>query len=131
MTAKVANSKEKQLDDEDFQANFDGSSWNVKWKRKNAVLPDKAGPKKTYSIKDKNREGFDAEVREWIDAGVLVEHDPVIHEKIRNHVPLMAVEQRKGEKIKIRPVFDFRELNKVIENHPAGSIPICRERLIK
>ena len=50
MAAKVANSKEKQLDDEDFQANFDGSSWN-------------------------------AEVREWIDAGVLVEHDPVIHGK--------------------------------------------------
>jgi len=41
----------------------------------------------------------------------------------------MSVRQFKSEKVKIRPVLDYRKLNKEIESHPGGALPLCSERL--
>ena len=50
------------------------------------------------------------------------------HREVKNVVPLMSVHQVKGEKHKVRPVFDLRELNKCIVSL-SGGMTTCEERL--
>jgi len=117
------------IEDTDFSAHIEEGTWTVSWKWKDGRIPRDGVKRREYMVSSERREGFDAEISDWVKDGILVEHDPRVHEQIRNYVPLMAVEQQKGDRTKIRPVFDFRELNKMLENHPGGSIPICKDRL--
>ena len=42
---------------------------------------------------------------------------------------MMAVRQAKGEKFKVRPVFDYRAMNETVESYPSGATPLCAERM--
>ena len=80
-------------------------------------------------VKESDRELFDAEIQSWVESGILVKHDMQAHGEVKNFLSLMAVRQEKGDKLKVRPVLDFRNLNKEVESHPGGAIPLCAERL--
>ncbi len=104
--------EELAIDDVDFSAYFDGSCWIVKWKWINEVpiLTNQVG---MYKLAPKLKGRFEEEVTQWIQDGILM---PVGKEnKIDSVVPLVAVEQT--NKDKVRPVLDFRELNKFISCH--------------
>ena len=75
-----------------------------------------------YNIKSHLRPRFEAEVLTWIQEGWL---KPVEKTDI-GLVPLLAVDQE--SKGKVRPVMDFRELNKYIQSH-TGNSDVCSERL--
>ena len=80
-------------------------------------------------MKENDQEGFDKEIQSWIDKGILVAHDECKHGKIKRFVSLMSVRQEKENTVKIRPVLDYRELNKCVESHTAGAVPLCAERI--
>ena len=42
---------------------------------------------------------------------------------------MMCVRQEKGSQRKVRPVFDYRQLNTTVESHPGGATPLCAMRL--
>jgi transposase InsO family protein len=67
---------------------------------------------------------FDEEVNAWISEGWLVPCEPPED----GIVPLMAVVQE--TKGKVRPVLDFRELNKFVQSH-TGDSDVCDETLRK
>jgi len=118
-----------RISDVDFDAIFDRGEWKVRWKWKNGVEPSKEEEKRQYKIRNELRKDFDAEIEDWIEEGILVKHSPTAHGEIKSYIPLIAIEQQKGDTKKIRPVFDFRELNKKLESHPGGSLPLCRDRM--
>ena len=61
--------------------------------------------------------------------GYLVDWNPAVHGAVRNLMPLMCVQQKKGEARKVRPALKFRWLNSHIKNRPAAATPLCQERL--
>ena len=120
---KVAN-----IADDDFSAWFSGQSWTVRWEWKGGR--EKLSPHApTYAIRPSARAGFDAEVEEWVKEGILIPWDEKVHGHIRNMVPLMAVEQKKGEHRKVRPVLDFRRLNDSLKSSPGAATPLCQDRM--
>lgn len=74
-------------------------------------------------MRDDLKKPFDDEIQSWIDEGILV---PAPDEKVSGIIPLMAVEQT--SKGKVRPVLDFKQLNKYVSCH-TGRISICDEAL--
>lgn len=49
----------------------------------------------------------------------------------RNYLNLIAIRQVKGSTTEVRPVslLDYRSLNKSIQSHPGGAVPIYDDRL--
>lgn len=124
-------SKTNGVEDKDFCAKFEQGKWTASWKWKNVqqgapVLNSRPCP--NY-VEESDRELFDEEIQSWVDSGVLVKHDMQTHGEVQNFLSLMAVRQEKGDKLKVRPVLDFRSLNNEVESHPGGAIPLCAERL--
>lgn len=115
------------VNDSDFEANFVSGKWEIRWKWKNEIPPPNS-PRDNF-VQAEYRDGFDKEIESWIQDGILVSHDSNIHGEIKRFLPLIAVSQSKGEVSKIRPVCDYRELNKYIQSHTGGSTPICQDRL--
>lgn len=109
------------IDDSDFSAYFDGEQWVVAWKWKNEP-PSIAGCVPNYKVSPEDQHEFDEEVEHWIANGWLM---PVVGDQKAN-IPLMAVKQ--VNKKKVRPVLDFRSLNKYVENNTAESV-VCDETL--
>ena len=71
------------------------------------------------------REDFEREVDKWIDEGVLVPWEKEIEGGV---LPLMAVLQPTTDKV--RPVFDFREVNSHVECQTDGEVvDVCGETL--
>lgn len=64
---------------------------------------------------------FEKEVERWIDEGILMPWSG----KVEGILPLMAVVQ--PIKKKVRPVLDFRELNKFVACHTKDGIDVCEE----
>ena len=116
------------LQDADFAANFDGKKWTVQWEWEGS-LPAGQLQQINYNIAPEAQEAFDQEVQEWVTEGYLVEWNPAVHGAVRNMVPLMCVQQKKGDAHKVRPVLDFRRLNSHIKSRPAAATPLCQERL--
>ena len=71
---------------------------------------------------------FDKEVEVWIEQGILVPWDKAEHGNVKTFLPLMSVRQMKGTEEKVRPVLDFRSLNKNIVSLP-GEMPACETKL--
>lgn len=121
------------IQDEDFEAEFTEDRWVVSWKWEQTVseMDDKAEPEGRGGcyVSAKDRQAFDEEVWTWVEEGILVRHEPEIHGEIRRFLPMMSVTQEKGNNTKVRPVFDYREMNKQICSHPAGATPLCAVRL--
>lgn len=113
------------VDDDDFFAYFNGSEWLVKWKWAQGN-PPVADVKKcpNYQVSKTYQEAFDKEIGEWIKLGWLQE----FHEKPKAVIPLLAVYQ--AYKNKVRPVLDYRELNRHLSSHTGDSV-VCLESLRK
>ena len=71
---------------------------------------------------------FDKAVEVWIEQGILVPWDKAEHGNVKTFLPLMSVRQMKGTEEKVRPVLDFRSLNKNIVCLP-GEMPACEAKL--
>lgn len=109
--------------DQDFSVDFDGESWNAKWKWKEGGLePNLTNKVSNYRIPEDIKDKFDTEIEEWIANGWLKKY----HGSVSGIIPLMAVNQvNKG---KVRPVLDYRELNQYVSAHTADS-DVCGEKL--
>ena len=125
--AGVSMNEEESLvvEDKDFRAVFDGSVWTVRWKWKNDLVPSLKNRIACYESSLKgNKCDFENEVERWIAEGIL---KPWKGDDL-GLLPLMAVQQE--NKGKVRPVFDFRELNKSVECHTGDDVmDVCAERL--
>jgi len=125
-----AITKPTKIEDLDFNIKFVENKWFLKWKWKENVKFNRC-LKPRQIVPESHRSRFDAEIENWINEGILVPYKREEHGEIQNFLPLISVEQQKGEMTKIRPVLDYRELNKSVQSHPGGSVPICSERLRK
>lgn len=115
------------IEDPDFHAIFDGQKWTVKWHWKNNEHVTLTNKISCYDkkLEGQKREEFEKEIDRWIAEGILV---PWKEEVKTGIIPLMAVEQ--PTKNKVRPVLDFRELNKNVKCHTGDEvIDICSETL--
>lgn len=110
------------IKDEDFLANFDGERWTVEWKwtSEPPELRNKVGCYNN-TLHGEVRKGFEEEVERWIQEGIL---KPWTGEE-KGLLPLMAVVQ--PTKNKVRPVLDYRELNKHVACHTGKGIDVCEE----
>ena len=116
-----------KIEDKDFEANFDGEKWTVKWKWKGEppVLQNRVKFYKNSLESEKNSE-FEEEVERWIVDGILV---PWKGEG-KGVLPLMAVFQ--ATKKKVRPALDYRELNRFVACHTGSDIiDMCDEKMRK
>ncbi len=117
-----------KLEDDDFEAAFNGKQWTVKWRwKEGSKVPH--DPPALYGVREEDREAFDREVSSWIDEGILVKWDKERHGSVNNFVPLMARAQDKGPVHKVRPVLDYRRLNQAVESYPGDDTPVCHQRL--
>ena len=76
-------------------------------------------------VNKNDREGFVSEVEVWIKERILIEYNEMEHGSIARYLPTMSVKQEKGEIVKVRPVLDYRDINKAVMSHPGGSLPLC------
>ena len=108
-----------KLEDEDFQANFDGDKWLVEWQWTTGlpVLTNQVGCYKG-TLREEVRLKLEKEVERWIDERILIPWSG----KVEGVLPLMAVVQQ--TKNKVRPVLDFRELNKFMACHTKDGIDV-------
>ena len=117
----------KKIEDKDFSAIFDGKKWIAKWVWKKVgppVLRNRV-PYYDNGLEGPKREAYEAEVERWIEDGIL---EPWEGEEPEGIIALMATEQ--PTKNKVRPVLDFRELNKYVECHTGdGVLDVCSDRL--
>ena len=111
-----------KVDDVDFEAEFSNGKWNVKWKWVNGPprLDNRVGE---YAIKADVRKRYNDEVGRWIERGWLVPAGDIPNGGV---LPLMAVVQ--ANKDKVRPVLDYRELNKHVLSHTRDAA-VCGEKL--
>lgn len=115
-----------EVEDVDFSARFDGTRWTARWKWVVDKEPRTHGTVACYAMHDRLTPEFNAEVQKWIDEGILL---PVpANVPVKSVVAMMAVEQcNKGN---VRPVLDYRELNRYVSSHPGGSA-VCDETIRK
>ena len=127
-SAAAVDSLELSIVDPDFSARFDGKVWIVRWNWKDERLPVLLNRVACYeSTKQPEVHArFEEEVESWIAKGWL---QPCEDESTGGIIPLMAVSQE--TKNKVRPVMDFRELNKFVESHPGMDASVCDETLRK
>ena len=103
-----------------FKVNFDGEKWVARWNWiKESVLRNCVD---FYQMDEAVYPRFKSEVNRWID------NDWLVKTKCNEEgvIPLMAVVQEKKDKV--RPVLDFRELNKFVECSGADA-DACDEKL--
>ena len=113
-----------RIEDADFVSVFNGSDWSVncRWKDGPPPVSDR---RCNYKIPQEDLSMFEEEISVWIEEGILVPWNGMV----KNVLPLMSVRHEKGSKVKVRPVLDFRYLNKFIQNHPGAATPLCQDRL--
>ena len=115
------------VDDVDFSGELNNGVWTVRWKWKENLLPNLVNRVDCYdkSMSPYVREKFAIEVEKWISEGILVPCEKKVTQGI---IPLMAVDQT--NKGKVRPVLDFRELNKYVACHTGDDVmDVCGQRL--
>ena len=112
-----------ELDDIDFSAQFVGDRWVVKWKW-SAEAPRLHNKLAEYRMREELRVEFDEEVKLWIQEGILVPvPEGIVVESV---IPLLAVDQK--NKGKVRPVLDFKNLNRYVSSHTGGS-SVCEDMI--
>ena len=112
-----------EIDDPDFSANFDGVKWTVKWKW-SLGEPELSNQVSSYGVSADMKQAFEDEVQSWIDEGILI---PVPeNERVTSVIPLMAI--RQVNKQKVRPVLDFKQLNKYVSCH-TGASAVCGDTI--
>ena len=111
--------KEVTISDTDFDAHFDGEKWTVGWKWCGAGPPVLKNHTVKYAMDAAVESRFNDELEKWVAEGWLRPCARPAH----GVIPLMAVEQ--PSKDKIRPVLDFRELNRHVESYTGDSDACC------
>lgn len=119
-TCSVADSTE--LRDKDYEIKFEDGKWTAKWSWAGDQQPTLSNWVAQYRVQEEAAPKYEAEVRKWIDNGWLQPY----HGPCDGIIPLMAVVQ--VNKDKVRPVLDYRELNKFVSSHTADS-EVCGEKL--
>ena len=117
------------VDTPDFTVKFDPveKSWTVAWKWRDGAEPAFLRNRvPQYSVSAEARQEYDAELETWIENGWLTPYDEAVHGRPRGLIPLMAIEQ--GNKSKVRPVLDYRELNSHVPAHTADA-DVCADTL--
>ena len=112
-----------ELEQPDFRAEFDQrtKSWTVTWKCSGDQPPEKLYNRvPEYTIPARARADYEKELQNWIDNGWLV---PYPADKL-----MAVIQQSKPSKQKVRPVFDYRELNDHVDPFTART-EICTEKL--
>ena len=115
-----------EIKDKDFVAKFDGTDWTVEFMLKNEMLPSLTNKIPCYDrgLDEETKIEFEKEVCRWIDEGILIPWKG----EVGGLLPLMAVVQ--PTKNKVRPVLDYRELNKYVESHTGDDVTdICSEKI--
>ena len=128
VTAAMTEVRPWKLEAEDYQTWFQDGHWTVEWRWKGKP-PHGRTHRPNYKVPEGAQEEFNKEVQAWVDAGYLAPWDEQKDGTIKNVVPLMCVQQRKGAATKIRPVLDFRWLNEHILSRPGAAMPLCQDRL--
>jgi hypothetical protein len=73
------------------------------------------------------RQGFDKEAAQWVADGWLVPHDVEVHGPVKGLIAFMAKDERR--KGRVRPIMDYREMNKRIISNPGTDCAVCPEKL--
>lgn len=68
---------------------------------------------------------FQDEVNGWIEKGWLVPHNETLHGKPSCVLPLMAQVQEHKSSMTVRPVLDYRPLNKLLVSQPGCDASVC------
>ena len=118
-----------RVDEKDFDASFDQGRkrWTMGWKWGDVTEPGLLKNKmEGYAVPVEAKERYEEEVRHWIDNGWLLPYDEDELGPAKGLIPMMAVIQ--GNKDKVRPVMDFRELNGHI-NAFTREADVCADKL--
>jgi len=115
-----------RIEDKDFVAEFDGTSWKVRWiwKGDPPTLRNRVAYYES-TLSSANVDEYEEQIRDWISNGWLEPCD----ESDSGILPLMAVDQ--PSKNKVRPVLDYRELNDYVSCHTGDYSPACDETIRK
>lgn len=111
----------------DFDITYDSSSrnWTASWKWTDGA-PHLYGSVEEYPMPGNVRQDYEEELSRWISAGWLLKYDERTMGPVRATIPLMAVVQANKEKV--RPVMDFREVNKHVTAFTADA-DICSAKM--
>ena len=129
LSASAVATDECRIEDRDFSAWFSSGVWTVRW---NWREHESGGVKPRVAnnyVLPCDTDAVTSEIESWLDSGILVKYNPSVHGRIRRFLPVLAVRQKKGEVMKVRPVFDYRSMNESLESHPGGATPVCADRL--
>ena len=114
----ATSTSELNVEERDFRASFDPATkeWMMEWKWSGDQEPGSLKNKiEEYAVPTAAREQYEAEIREWIQRGWLVLYNEDELGPPKGLIPMMAVIQEAKEKV--RPVLDYRELNRHIDAH--------------
>lgn len=117
----LESDKSLRIDDQDFEAEFDGTRWLMKW-RWNDGEPMLRASCPIYAMASDIEEAFNEEFEEWIRLGIVVPAP----EGSQPTLSMMAVVQE--NKRKVRPVLDYRPLNSFVSSH-SGDAEVCADKL--
>lgn len=116
-----------RIEDRDFEGEFDGKHWTVRWFWKNDQPPTLRNKISCYdrNMNEEKKGEYEKEIERWIEEGILLPWKEEVEDGV---LSLMAVEQ--PTKNKVRPVLDYRELNMQVECHTGDDVTdVCTEKL--
>lgn len=119
---KLPISQKMIIDDQDFMAEFYNGRWEVSWKMMAECAESMARSVDNYKIDANIQEAYEEEINSWISKGWLVPYCGEVKAKL----PLMAIVQE--NKMKVRPVIDYRKINELVSSHSAEA-DVCGEKL--
>ncbi|XP_043199219.1 uncharacterized protein LOC122368950 [Amphibalanus amphitrite] len=113
----------------DFTVQFDTEkkTWTMAWKWRDGAEPTHLNNNVPgYAVPEESRSEYEEELKVWIENGWLTPYEEDVHGPPRGLIPLMAVIQ--GNKSKVRPVMDYRELNSYVPAHTSDA-DVCADTL--
>ena len=119
--------RKMKIEDSDFTAEFDGHRWVVEWKWENGepLLHNQCSQ---YAVPGEYKSEYEAELDQWVADGWLELYDRHVHGDVTGVIPLMAANQPNKPK-KVRPVMDYRELNRHVQSRPGQDTAVCQEKI--
>ena len=117
------------VEGQDFSATFDPvmRSWTAKWKwSQNSDRGGLQNQIESYSVPCEARVMYDCKLEKWIVEGWLTPYEEEKYRSAKGQIPLMAVIPK--NKVKVRPVLDYRELNTSIDAFTADA-DVCSDKM--
>ena len=118
-----------EIQEPDFSATFNQNTktWTASWKWANGQTPAQLQNRvHEYPVAERVRAEYEAELRLWRENGWLVPYPETELGPPKGLIPMMAVVQH--NKHKVRPVLDYRELNKYVDTYTAQA-DVCAQKL--